>query len=182
MAENPRDRIYIVRESERENLWFLGDLIQPILTPEMTEGRFELHMTQSRPASEPPLHEHDAEDEVFLLIDGSVEFWAGDQHAVLGPGDCILMPKDVPHVFRSSPETGAKWLVITAPGWFLGFLRAVAEPAEYAAPNRDWNMDDETQKKLYQAAEDFGITILAPPGTRPSDLAWSPHSRKAQHP
>lgn len=162
-----RDRVSVVREGERENLWFLGDLLQPIITSEMTEGRFEMHRSHLRAGSEPPLHEHQGEDEIFYILDGRIEFWAGEVHTVLGPGDSILMPKDVPHIFRVLPESDAHFLVITAPGEFEKFLRAVSEPAEYPAPKRDWQMDEATRERLHAAAEKYGITILAPPGSRP---------------
>jgi quercetin dioxygenase-like cupin family protein len=163
-------RVRVVRESERENLWFLGDLIQPIITSEMTEGRFQLALTHSKAGSEPPLHEHDAEDEIFYLLEGEVSFWAADTEVTLGPGDCILMPKDVPHIFRAANDAEAKWLVMTAPGGLEKFFRAVSIPAEYPAPQKGWEMDEATERRLEAAAEEFKIKIIAPPGTRPSDL------------
>jgi mannose-6-phosphate isomerase-like protein (cupin superfamily) len=161
-------RIAVVRESERENLWFLGDLIQPIITTQMTQGRFQIAFTHSKVGSEPPLHEHKAEDEIFYVLEGRISFWAAETSVTLGPGDCILMPKDVPHVFQADRDTGAKWLVISAPGGLDEFFRAVAVPGEYAAPQRGWVMDAATEQRLDEACRRFNIAILAPPGTRPS--------------
>lgn len=169
-AANASSRVFIVREAERENLWFLGDLIQPIITTQMTQGRFQMSFTDSKAGSEPPLHEHNGEDEIFYVLEGRISFWAADQVATLGPGDCILAPKDVPHTFQADRETGAKWLVLSAPGGLDDFFRAVAVPADYAAPQKGWAMDHATEKRLEDACKRFGITILAPPGARPADI------------
>lgn len=166
-ADVTTNRVSVIRENERENLWFLGDLIQPIITSEMTEGRFMMALTHSKAGSEPPLHEHDAEDEIFYLLEGEITFWAADTEVTLGPGDCILMPKDVPHIFRVTPDVEAKWLVMTAPGGLERFFRAVSIPAEYPAPQKGWEMDEETEARLEAAADEFGITLIAPPGARP---------------
>ncbi|MCG2624806.1 cupin domain-containing protein [Arthrobacter sp. I2-34] len=164
------NRVSVIREHERENLWFLGDLIQPIITSQMTQGRFMMALTHAKAGSEPPLHEHDAEDEIFYILEGRIRFWAADTQVTLGPGDCILMPRDVPHIFQVVPELEAKWLVMTAPGGLEDFFRAVSIPAEYAGPQRGWKMDEETEQRLEAACEKFGITLIAPPGARPDAL------------
>lgn len=161
------DRIKVVRETERESLWFLGDNVQWILTGAETEGRLTLGLHHARPASQPPLHEHDGEDEIFFLLEGQITFWSIGTEVVLTAGDCILLPKDVPHTFQVSPDREAKWLVILAPGGFEDFVRAASRPAEYPGPEKGWEMDDATEKKLVEAAAVAGITLLGPPGARP---------------
>lgn len=169
-AVDQASRVFVVREAERENLWFLGDLIQPIITSRMTEGRFQMALTHSKAGSEPPLHEHGGEDEIFYVLEGKISFWAADRTCVLGAGDCILMPRDVPHIFQADRDTGAKWLVLSAPGGLDDFFRAVAVPAEYPAPQKGWSMDHATEKRLEDACKRFDISILAPPGTRPTEI------------
>ncbi len=165
------DRVCVIRRDERESIWFMGDLIQPIVTSEMTDGRLMMALTHSKPGSEPPLHEHSAEDEIFFILEGEMSFWAGDTAVRLGAGDCILMPKDVPHIFRAAPDQEVKWLVLTAPGGLEKFFRAVSVPAEYPGPQVGWEMDAQTEERLEKAAKEFGIRIIAPPGTRPAGVA-----------
>jgi hypothetical protein len=117
------------------------------------------------------LHEHDGEDEIFYVLEGEISFWAADTQVTLGPGDCILMPKDVPHIFRVSPDSEAKWLVMSAPGGLDDFFRAVSVPAEYAGPQKGWKMDEATERRLEDACDRFGITLIAPPGARPAGQA-----------
>lgn len=168
MAAASTSRVKVIRESERENIWFLGDLIQPILDTETTQGRFTLALTHSKAGSEPPLHEHSGQDEVFYLLEGEIAFWAQDTAVTLTAGDCILLPKDVPHVFQVAPESEARWLVMGAPGGLNEFFRRVSVPAEYAAPQKGWRMDEATERRLEDACCEFGITLLAPPGLAPA--------------
>jgi len=167
---SPESRIFVIRESERENLWFLGDLIQPIITTQMTQGLFQMALTHSKVGSEPPLHEHVGEDEIFYILEGRISFWSAGASVTLRPGDCILMPKDVPHIFQVDRNSEAKWLVMSAPGGLDEFFRAVAVPAGYAAPQAGWEMDEATEKRLEEACHRFGITLLGPPGTRPASM------------
>ncbi|MEV7646939.1 cupin domain-containing protein [Arthrobacter sp. NPDC089319] len=161
------NRIKVVRESERESLWFLGDNVQLIVDSDDTEGRLVMAVHHAAASSQPPLHEHDSEDEIFFILQGEIKFWSEDTVANAGVGDCVLLPKDVPHTFQVSPNSEAKWLVILSPGGFDRFFRAVGTPAGYPGPQRGWSMDRDTEKRLGQAAADCGIRLLGPPGTLP---------------
>lgn len=164
--DSPADRLRVVRRADRESMWFLGDLVQLIITGEMTEGRLMVAYHHSRPASQPPLHEHDAEDEIFYLLEGEITFWSAGREEVLGAGDSIVLPRDVPHTFQVSPDAEARWLVFLTPGGFESFFREVGVPNEYDGPQLDWTSDEDTERRLHAAAERAGITILAPAGTR----------------
>lgn len=156
------DRIYVVRAKERKNWWFLGNLVQPIITSEMTNGQFMLSQTHAYLGSQPPVHEHNGEDEIFYILEGSVTFWVEDVEVTLGPGDSILMPKDVPHIFQASSEVESKWLNISGPAGLEKFFEDVSVDAEYPGPQRGWSMDDETLSRLNRACKKHGITLLEP--------------------
>lgn len=132
-----------------------------------TEGRMVMAYQHARASSQPPLHEHDNEDEIFFILQGEIKFWTADTVVTLSAGDCILLPKDEPHTFQVSPNSEAKWLVIMTPGGFDTFYRAVGTPAQYPGPPRDWSMDSETEERLETAASACGIKLLGPPGTLP---------------
>lgn len=42
-------------------------------------------------------HHHDAEDELFLVIQGELTIQLGDQDLHLGPGELVVIPKGVEH-------------------------------------------------------------------------------------
>lgn len=160
--------VVIVRDTERESLWFLGDLVEIIVDGSKTGGRLTVAMHHARPSSQPPLHEHDAEDEIFFILEGEITYWAQGITATLGAGDFILLPKDVPHSFQVSPDREARWLVILAPSGFEDFLREASDPAGHRGLPADFTMTPAIESRLMTAAETAGITILGPPGTRPS--------------
>ena len=161
------ERIKVVRESERESLWFLGDNVQLIVDSTDTEGRLVMAVHHAAASSQPPLHEHDNEDEIFFILQGEIKFWTEDMVVNAGAGDCVLLPKDVPHTFQVSPNSEAKWLVILTPGGFDRFFRAVGTPAQYPGPQPGWTMDEETASRLEKASVECGIRLLGPPGTLP---------------
>lgn len=164
------NRIKVVRESERESLWFLGDNVQIIVDGSDTEDRLVVAFYHARASSQPPLHEHDNEDEIFFVLEGEIKFWSADTVVNISAGDCILLPKDLPHTFQVSPNSEAKWLVLLTPGGFDRFYRAVGTPAEYPGPQQGWSMDSKTEERLGAAAAMCGIKLLGPPGTLPEPL------------
>lgn len=161
-SEVNEERIYVIRAKERKNWWFLGNLVQPIITSEMTNGQFMMSQTHAYLGSQPPVHEHNGEDEIFYILEGAVTFWVEDTEVTLGPGDSILMPKDVPHIFQASSEVETKWLNISGPAGLEKFFEDVSVDAEYPGPQRGWAMDDATLARLDKACEKYGITLLDP--------------------
>lgn len=160
-------RIKVIRKEQRESIWFLGDNVQIILDGSHTEGRLFLAYQHLKAGATPPLHDHALEDEMMFLLEGHVTFWSVGLEVTLGPGDSILLPKEVPHTLKVSEEADAKWILMNAPAGFERFLRDVSEPAEYEGPKRDWAMDEETARKLGEAAVRAKINIIAPPGAKP---------------
>jgi quercetin dioxygenase-like cupin family protein len=52
-------------------------------------------------------HLHRESDEVAYVLSGEVTFLIGDEVTVGGPGTCALMPRSVPHAWKSTgAETG----------------------------------------------------------------------------
>ena len=68
----------------------------------------------------------------------------------------------IPHTFLVSSET-ARFLLVTEPGNFSGFLRTLAEPADdVVIPPPATEPPDVAA--MSQVAADYGIEILGPPG------------------
>lgn len=170
MTSTTTDRLHVLRAEERESLWFLGDLIQPLATgPQTRDGLYIAHY-QAAPSSQPPLHEHDDDDEIFFILQGEITFWAEGEEKIVGAaGDFVILPKGVPHTFQASPEEGATWLLILSPSSsFEKVINAVAKPAEYEAPEKGWVIDAETVATLERVAPSAGVTLLGAPGDLPA--------------
>lgn len=61
----------------------------------------------------PPLHCHDTEDEMFIVLDGEMVFRSGDVETVAGEGGYVFLPHGRPHIFQVLSET-ARFATITA--------------------------------------------------------------------
>jgi len=64
-----------------------------------------LHFT-SKDGSMAPSHSHEHEQFGYVLR-GALEITVGEDTTILRPGDCYLIPSNVPHEFRTIGETEA---------------------------------------------------------------------------
>ena len=99
----------------------------------------------------PPLHLH-AFDEFFYVIEGELAFRLGDSAVTLGPGGYVYVPGEEPHTFSNPSAEPARMLVVTSPGGFEGFFRAVA------AATAEGGMPDPA--KMARLNSEHGVTIV----------------------
>ena len=72
-----------------------------------------------------PEHTHPTEDEVFYLIEGSIDGFCGDDQWSAETGGLVFLPRSVPHGFSVTSDRPARMLVIL--GGRVGLDRHVAE-------------------------------------------------------
>ena len=146
-------------------LWFIDDLVHIHVDADASDGALALIDQRGRRGDMPPLHVHHREDETFYVIDGELSLFVGGKQVIVGPGQGVLAPREVPHCYRVESEE-ARWLVITTPAGFESFVREVAEPAPAERfPPAGRPLDPAV---LAAAAAKVGIEILGPPGTLPA--------------
>jgi quercetin dioxygenase-like cupin family protein len=145
-----------------EHLWFFGGLMTVKAGNEATGGRAFITEQLAPQGSGSPLHVHHNEDEWFYVLEGELTIWVDGKTIVAGAGSFVFGPRDVPHTFIVTSEQ-ARFLLVTEPGDFEGFVRALAEPAAAAeippAPAAPPDMEP-----VLRAAAEFGLEILGPPG------------------
>lgn len=61
----------------------------------------------------PPLHVHEHEDEVMIVLEGEIAFRSGDTETIAGPGSTVWLPHGVPHTFQVLSDE-ARCTAITA--------------------------------------------------------------------
>jgi quercetin 2,3-dioxygenase len=71
-----------------------------------------------------PPHTHDDHTDSFLVLEGEVEFTAGTETVVLGPGGLIASPPGALHGFRS---TGGRARVLNFHTPHGGFVESIRE-------------------------------------------------------
>jgi mannose-6-phosphate isomerase-like protein (cupin superfamily) len=81
--------------------------------------RFNLSLITIQPHRDgPPIHQHAAEDDSFLMLDGELTFTVDGEEVVAGPGTFVLVPPEVPHTFANRGDEPARFLNVHAPAGF----------------------------------------------------------------
>ena len=142
-------------------IWFLGVLSQVRLSGEQTGGAFSLTDNLARRGNASPVHVHDRDDETFLVLDGELRVFAGEDDYTAGPGTVAVLPRRLRHAYVVTSAT-ARFLVLHAPAGFEQFAAEVGQPARaLILPPPPAGPPD--LAALAQAASRHGITILASP-------------------
>jgi quercetin dioxygenase-like cupin family protein len=147
---------------EGESLWFLGAHASIKASASSTAGRVSVIEHLSPRGSGSPLHVHSREDEWFYVIEGELTFWVGGQVIDAPAGSFLYGPRGIPHTFLVSSET-ARFLLVTEPGNFSEFVRALAQPADAVVIPAPATEPPDVAA-MSQAAAEYGIEILGPPG------------------
>ena len=63
----------------------------------------------------PPRHLHHEQEEWFYVIEGEYVVEIGDERYRLGPGDSVLAPRGVPHVWAHVGEGKGRLLIVFQP-------------------------------------------------------------------
>jgi hypothetical protein len=105
---------------------------------------------------------HSREDELFYVIEGSFDVYAGEEVFRVGEGGCVFLPKFKPHAFIiQSPRI--RLLTLFTPGGIEDAFRSKSVPAqslELPAEAITYSTGDleETMRRL----SEHGVRILAP--------------------
>ena len=83
----------------------------------------------------PPRHFHYEQDEWFYAIKGEFAFEVGEEQFTLGPGDSLLAPRMVPHVWAYIGDDPGTLLVALQPaGSMEAFFRQGCEMSRLPTP------------------------------------------------
>ncbi|MDE1175306.1 MAG: cupin domain-containing protein [Edaphobacter sp.] len=84
-------------------------------SPADTEGGLFIMEHSNLTKGGPYRHVHPAQDEWLYAMEGEFRVEIGDQKLTLKPGDSVLMPRKVPHVWAQVGETPGKLLIAFTP-------------------------------------------------------------------
>jgi hypothetical protein len=111
----------------------------------------------------PPLHRHDDEDELFVVLDGEVAFHTGDDQLLTGGGGIAFLPHGVPHTFQVRSGT-ATFVCVTASRLraprFDRMVAALGVPAPTATLHEPGPVDP---GRVADVCLQYGIQVLGPP-------------------
>jgi len=128
MAPEPTSRPTIAQAGEGTPLDFGPEGIATVmLGGARTAGKLSLIMTPIEPGSGPPLHVHEHDDELFIVIDGNISYFVDREWTTVGPGGIAYFPKGTPHCYFNAGTTVGHHWILTTPSGFEDFFAELAE-------------------------------------------------------
>ncbi len=85
-------------------------------------------------APSPPPHVHRSHEEGFYVVEGEIEFVVGGETARVGAGGWVLAPIGVPHTFRNSGDTSARFLNTFTPDRYIRYFDEMAAAIGASGP------------------------------------------------
>jgi len=93
-----------------------------------TEGQLLIVENTNPRTGGPPRHLHHAQEEWFYAVEGAYVIEIGDERYELGPGDSLLAPRKMPHVWAHVGDGTGRLLIAFRPAgsmeaFFAGLAR-----------------------------------------------------------
>ncbi|MGK6321061.1 cupin domain-containing protein [Sphingomonas sp. DT-204] len=112
-----------------------------VLSNETGGDLFVMEQSNNRKGG-PSRHLHHDEDELFYVLEGEYLVEVGDTKAWLGPGDCVLGPRGIPHAWAFVGDTTGRLLISFAPAnkmeaFFREREARGIRPGQYARTRED---------------------------------------------
>ncbi|MEO0513124.1 MAG: cupin domain-containing protein [Planctomycetota bacterium] len=162
MPPLPR-RVVVTRSGEGPASGTIGGArVIHAVTAADNPGGAAVHFAELPVGEGPPFHRHAAFDEVFVILEGVVEFQADDTLITAAAGDVVFVPGEIPHAPRCTAGNGrgvARLLTVVTPGRFNGFFEAMGELVARGA-GRD---------AVLNLAAEYGIEFVDRPPLRESE-------------
>ncbi len=143
--------------SEGERIWFLDNLLT-VKASGMGGSPFGLLENAMPAESHTPFHRHDAEDEAFYVLEGTLAIYLeAGRRIVVGPGSYVHLPRGTAHGLRT--RTAVRLLVVCGTEGFIEMAREAGTPAPRAELPPDAPPD---VARLERACKRHAMTILGP--------------------
>ena len=78
-----------------------GIHLRTLVSGKETNGEVVIFQENSDPGAGPPLHMHEAQTEVFHVIEGHYRFRVNDEIFDLSAGNCAVAPRGSAHAFKN---------------------------------------------------------------------------------
>lgn len=153
---------YVLNRDEGAHLHFLNHLATTKVASARSGSMGAVEFRAPRDFG-PPVHLHDDEDELIVVLDGEIAFRSGDVETIGRAGATAFLPRGIPHSFQILSDE-ARFLAITAsagstPG-FDEFVGAVGTPTDEPTMPEPGPVDP---GRLAEISAAHGIPIVGPP-------------------
>ena len=96
-----------------------------ILRSEDTNGTYASYEIIAQPERGAKPHTHTREDEALYVLEGLFQVRCGEREYTLRTGDCISLPKRLPHEFTNIGQTPGRLLGIATPAGLERFFEDI---------------------------------------------------------
>ena len=131
----------------------LGATMRLIATGAETGGHYTVGEQVTPAGWGPPRHMHSREDEIIYILEGTYEVHCGDVRRAISAGACAVLPRGVPHGFRTTGLASARLIFVITPSGLENYFIAISKFGPVPPGPAD----------LAKLAEPYGLTLL-PPG------------------
>jgi mannose-6-phosphate isomerase-like protein (cupin superfamily) len=129
-----------------------GEHARARLRVTQTDGRLALLVYECPPGFGPVRHVHREDDEILLIERGAIAVWTPHECRTAEAGDVVMLPKGVPHTWRSYGEERVRFQVIVTPGEFEPFFERIVE--------RNLTLADRAE--LVAVSSEAGMDVIGP--------------------
>lgn len=140
---------------ENNTLWVLGHRISPI----EVSGDYDMFIGETAPGIPgPPPHFHSKYHELFLVLEGEMDFLIEGEHKKIKQGDSINIAANVLHTFENGGPSTCKFVSIHSPKGFFPFFEdmGIAESESEAMKK---SVDQNVINKVMQKAAEYDMHI-----------------------
>ncbi len=128
-----------------------------LLDAAITGGQLTVIDTHPRTGDASPVHVHHHDDEIFLLLEGVMTVWVGDERHKLHAGGLAFLPRNIPHAVRY--DMASRALILCTPaGYQENIFRSTGWDLSKPLPD-DW----QPAVPVGATAGQVGNTVLGPP-------------------
>lgn len=155
----------VVREpGSGRGTWSMNSLFEHLLEAAPGSDGIGVALVTQPPGIATPLHRHTRESEAFYVLEGCLDYQAGEQLHRLSAGWFIHLPAGVAHAFRIRGDSPARLLAIVDPGGLLHLYDEVGAPApQLRLPGGDGPGLAEEIPRWNAVAPRYGLEVLGPP-------------------
>ena len=154
----PPSQTLIIAPDDGNTIHAYGDTALVKLSGEQTNGSMVVVLGTSPPGGGPPPHRHRNEDEMFIVLDGKIRFFANGQWTEpLAPGSIVYTPRGAVHTFQNVGETHSRQWIIATPSGFERFFARSAEVFATAGAGCQPDM-----VRLLAISDECGIEFVPP--------------------
>ncbi len=165
VTKRAAERVVVHRAGNGPGTWAMGSLFEHLVGSGDTGGSFAMSLVTQPPGIATPLHRHTREAEALFVLEGMIEYRAGEETHELTDGSFLYLPLGLPDAFRIRGDKPARFLACTSPGGLMGLYDDVGVPAagmHIPVEGEGLSMEEEIAR-WNEVGPRYGLQVVGPP-------------------